>query len=218
MKYSVAVTLAALVAYVQAKAEFTNTQADFAAISAGEDFTLTWSGAEGPVTILLKTGPSDDLTTVETITTGESGESFTWSVPTTLVSGQYAFEINDGTEPNYSVQFPLVGSGTASASSAPASTATSASATVTVTSTVAESTSTAAESSAASASETATSSAAESSATTEASSSVVTRTRTSTTAAESATGTAASVPDSKAGRLGSPVALIMTLAAMLYFH
>ncbi|KAL9944484.1 hypothetical protein ACHAQF_006584 [Verticillium nonalfalfae] len=216
MKYSVAATLAALVAYVQAKAEFTNTQADFAAISAGEDFTLTWSGAEGPVTILLKSGPSDDLTTVETITTGQSGESFTWSVPTTLVSGQYAFEINDGTEPNYSVQFPLVGSGTASASSAPASsapasTATSASATVTVTSTVAES-------SAASESETATSSAAESSATTEASSSVVTRTRTSTTAAESATGTAASVPDSKAGRLGSPVALIMTLAAMLYFH
>ncbi|KAG7108819.1 hypothetical protein HYQ44_012183 [Verticillium longisporum] len=195
----------------EARAEITNTQADFAAISAGEDFTLTWSGAEGPVTILLKSGPSDDLTTVETITTGQSGESFTWSVPTTLVSGQYAFEINDGTEPNYSVQFPLVGSGTASASSAPASTATSASATVTVTST-------AAESSAASESETATSSAAESSATTEASSSVVTRTRTSTTASESATGTAASVPDSKAGRLGSPVALIMTLAAMLYFH
>lgn len=68
MKYSVAATLAALVAYVQAKAEFTNTQADFAAISAGKDFTLTWSGAEGPVTILLKTGPSDDLTTVQTIT------------------------------------------------------------------------------------------------------------------------------------------------------
>ncbi|CRK38648.1 hypothetical protein BN1723_018694, partial [Verticillium longisporum] len=48
MKYSVAATLAALVAYVQARAEITNTQADFAAISAGEDFTLTWSGAEGP--------------------------------------------------------------------------------------------------------------------------------------------------------------------------
>lgn len=108
---------------------------------------------------------------------GQSGESFTWSVPTTLVSGQYAFEINDGTEPNYSVQFPLVGSGTASVSSAPASTATSASATVSVTSTAASSTSTAASSSAASESETATSSAAESSATTEASSSVVTRTR-----------------------------------------
>ncbi|KAM0286933.1 hypothetical protein ACHAQH_000617 [Verticillium albo-atrum] len=223
MKTTSVTVLAALVAYVQAKASFTNTEDDFAAIAAGEEFTLTWADAEGPVTILLKSGPSDDLSTVSTITTGETGDSFTWSVPTDLVSGEYAFEINDGTEPNYSVQFPLEGDGSAPVSSAPVSTVTSASATVTVTSEVPESTSSEAESTTTVASETETSSAVESSASAEVSSSVsesASATETETeSAAASATGTgAASVPDSKAGRLGSPVALIMTLAAMLYFH
>jgi hypothetical protein len=42
---------------------------------------------------------------------------------------------------------------------------------------------------------------------------------TRTTAAASASGSSTDVPDAnKAGRLGSPVALILTLAAMLYFH
>lgn len=45
---------------------------------------------------------------------GRSGESFTWNVPTTLESAQYAFEIEDSSgEVNYSVQFPISGDGSA---------------------------------------------------------------------------------------------------------
>ncbi|KAM0332183.1 hypothetical protein ACHAQA_002458 [Verticillium albo-atrum] len=221
MQFTSATILAALVAYVQAKAEFTNTLEDFAGIIPGEDFTLEWANAEGPVTILLKEGPSDDLSTVETLISGETGNSFTWSVPTNLPSGQYAFEIDDGDEVNYSRQFPLQGDGSAVVSSATV-TVTSASVTETVTSEIPESTSSeAAESSSEAVSET--SSAVESSATSEASSTLATEsTSASASATESesaaASSGAAEVPDSKAASLGSPVALIMTLAAMLYFH
>lgn len=52
-------------AMVAAKASFTNT--DFS-VEAGKPFKLTWDGASGPVTILLKSGPSGNLKTVSTLT------------------------------------------------------------------------------------------------------------------------------------------------------
>lgn len=63
MKFT-AVAVALLAALVEAKPEFTD---NAYVVVAGQPFVLTWSGAVGPVTILLKTGPTDDLQTVTTI-------------------------------------------------------------------------------------------------------------------------------------------------------
>lgn len=57
MKFSVT-AMAILAAIAEAAVQFTNSNYE---ITAGEPFTLTWSGATGPVTITLKNGPNDDL-------------------------------------------------------------------------------------------------------------------------------------------------------------
>lgn len=60
------VILAAILGFVNAKVELTNS--NFTGIEAGSTFEVTWAGAEGPVTLILKNGDSDDLKTVQTIT------------------------------------------------------------------------------------------------------------------------------------------------------
>lgn len=64
MKFSVASVFAVLAATVSATPAFTNSAFD---VVPGSTFTLTWGNATGPVTIVLATGTSDDLTKVETI-------------------------------------------------------------------------------------------------------------------------------------------------------
>ncbi|RYP24810.1 hypothetical protein DL765_000356 [Monosporascus sp. GIB2] len=124
MKFTVSsIILAGLAA---AKVILTND--DFSGIEAGEPFTITWAEATGPVTITLKDGPADALTTVSTITSGQTGDSFTWTPSESLPSGTYAFEISDGSDVNYSEQFQVSG-GAASGSSTVASSTGSASAT-----------------------------------------------------------------------------------------
>lgn len=63
MKSYTAVVLAALAAAANA-VQFTNVAIN---PEPGKPFELTWTGAEGPVTILLKGGPSDNLKTIDTI-------------------------------------------------------------------------------------------------------------------------------------------------------
>ena len=61
-------TLASVVVFAAAalaKPSLTNSNYD---ITEGDPFTFTWSDAEGPVTITLMTGPSDNLKPVKTIT------------------------------------------------------------------------------------------------------------------------------------------------------
>ncbi|KAF3055950.1 putative extracellular matrix protein [Daldinia childiae] len=140
MKVSFITTvLAALPAWVSAVA-ITNT--NFNGIEAGKPFEVTWSDAAGPVSLTLKDGPSDNLKTVSEITSGQTGESYTWVPSSSLPSGTYALEINDGTEVNYSQQFEISGGSASSSSvsttasqtstsSAVSSTVTSSSATVT---------------------------------------------------------------------------------------
>ncbi|KAJ2975154.1 hypothetical protein NUW58_g8438 [Xylaria curta] len=59
--------LAALLGLANAKVQFTNS--NFDDIEAGQTFEITWSEAEGPVTVTLKNGSDDDLKTVQTLTT-----------------------------------------------------------------------------------------------------------------------------------------------------
>ncbi|KZL70179.1 extracellular matrix protein [Colletotrichum tofieldiae] len=214
MKSFTSVLVAGFAALAQA-VQLTNSNFD---VQAGEPFTITWSDAQGPVTLTLKNGPSTNLATVQTITSGQTGTSFTWTPSSTLPSDQYAIEISDGSgTPNYSGQFTLTTDVTASASVSSAASTASAS----VTTTVAVSTITS------SASLTSASTSAESSAvssaanSTTAASTVTTSTRASTrtSATSGSTSSPTTVPGSDSARIGSPIALIgLTVAAMLYFQ
>lgn len=120
---------------------------------------------------------------------GQTGDSFVWNVPTNLETGEYAFEITDGSAINYSLQFPISGDGSAatgvssatasatSAGSATASASASASASATVTVTTSAGSSVTAVTSSASESETDVSSASASSASVESASSSIGKSR-----------------------------------------
>ncbi|ROT37423.1 hypothetical protein SODALDRAFT_196418 [Sodiomyces alkalinus F11] len=223
-------TLAGLVAFVQAQnGDFIITNSEFDLVP-GEEFTLEWAGNDGPVTIRLQTGPSDNLQTVEVLAEGATGDSFTWLVPEDIADNTYNFQIEDEAtgEVNYSVQFPLDGDDSA-VTATPSAEPTSAEPTVTPSdlTTAAPSTTSEAESSAASSEASEISSAvssAISSAVSSASESA------SSSASELASATESDdaaptesddveVPGSKAGRLGSPLALLgLTVAALLYFQ
>ncbi|KAK6948459.1 hypothetical protein Daesc_010225 [Daldinia eschscholtzii] len=115
MKVSfVSTVLAALPAWVNA---VVITNSNFNGIETGKAFEITWSDAVGPVSLTLKDGPSDNLKTVSELTSGETGTSYTWVPSSSLTSGTYALEINDGTDVNYSEQFQISG-GSASSGSA----------------------------------------------------------------------------------------------------
>ncbi len=64
MKFSVASVIATLAASASAIPAFTNN--DFT-LTPGSTFTLSWSNAKGPVSIVLATGPATNLVKVETI-------------------------------------------------------------------------------------------------------------------------------------------------------
>ncbi|CAH0049597.1 unnamed protein product [Clonostachys solani] len=228
MKYSAAVL--AFAAAVAAQPAFLNTQFN---VVTGQPFTLQYTGCEAGCTILLKSGPSGNLNTVQTLTTSATGSSTTVTV-SNVPAGTYAFEIIDSTGANnYSEQFQA-GSGTAttsasaSSSSAPASTS---SAPVTTTSVVSSSSSSSSasasstsvvSSTSASSSSSSSSTSASSSATTLStvtSSAVTTPSSSSTTraASTSASATAApsTVPDNGAGSLTSSLSLVLGAAAAL---
>lgn len=226
------ITFAAGLAALAQAVEFTNSNFD---VVPGEDFEITWSGAEGPVTILLRQGPSDDLTTLETVTEGADGDSFTWSVPDTFPEGDdYALEIQDGSENNYSEQFALSG-GEATPSADESAVASSASSVVSSVSSLVSSVVSSAVSETSEVETTSepeptssivtpseASSAIESSAISESESSTLATTARPTPTDDSSDDDeepeASEVPDSKAGRLGSPAALVLTLAAIFYFN
>lgn len=122
---------------ITAGAQFTFTSTD---IQTGTPFDITWTDASGPVTLLLKNGPTTNLVTVATIackyiqnliaallyllllrleltwewTAGLTGTSYVWSPSTSLATGEYVLEIEDSTGPNYSEQLAISGVGASS--------------------------------------------------------------------------------------------------------
>ncbi|KAI6249092.1 hypothetical protein HI914_02418 [Erysiphe necator] len=115
--------VAGLLLSVAQAARLTNSAQDFASVTTGKPFTISWAEASGPVTILLKSGPSTNLRTVSTIASGQTGTSYVWTPDSSIPSGTYAFEIDDANGVNYSVQFPISGS-TAPSSYMPTASAT----------------------------------------------------------------------------------------------
>ncbi|KAI0894836.1 Ser-Thr-rich glycosyl-phosphatidyl-inositol-anchored membrane family-domain-containing protein [Annulohypoxylon nitens] len=209
----VTILLAALPAWA---VQFTNT--NFDGITAGKPFDITWTDAAGAVTLTLKNGDSDNLQTVGEITSGQTGESYTWTPSTSLASGTYALEINDGTEVNYSKQFEITGGSSSSSSSA----SSTSSKTSTVSSTASSTTVSSTTSSSSSASASSTSSSASASSTSGSSTSASTTLASSTTSAASQTSSAAStsasvVPNTNAAQTVAPFVAPMLLAVGAIF-
>ncbi|CEJ57764.1 hypothetical protein PMG11_06445 [Penicillium brasilianum] len=74
-------------------------------IQAGKPVTLTWAGGvpDQPVTLTLRKGTSTNLQDVEIITAQAKDGTFTWTPGDNVKSGQdYAFQITQGGERNYS--------------------------------------------------------------------------------------------------------------------
>merc|ERR1712000_561223 len=92
MQFSYALIAAAACAVANAVI-ITNGPASFVGIQAGRALNITWADAEGPVTLTLKTGEANALTTVSTIASGLSGTSYAWAIPSTLPESFYALQI-----------------------------------------------------------------------------------------------------------------------------
>ncbi|RYP76148.1 hypothetical protein DL771_001972 [Monosporascus sp. 5C6A] len=202
-------TISSIVFAGLATARVILTNSDFSDITAGEPFTITWSDATGPVTLTLKDGPADDLSTVSVITSGQTGESFTWTPSESLPSGTYALEISDGSDINYSSQFEVSGGAASGSSTVTLSTATaSASSTSVVTRTASSTiTSTASSNSSSSATSNSSSSATSlsfSSATMSSNSSSITGSMTTSSATTTMTTTRTSSRTSSSTASGAP--------------
>ncbi|ELR06435.1 hypothetical protein GMDG_07960 [Pseudogymnoascus destructans 20631-21] len=93
-------------AFAMAKVMITN--ADYSGITFDHPFTVTWQGATGMVSLLLKNGVPSNQLLVDTIADGLSGTSFTWYPEGNLEEGIYNLEIKDSSGGvNYSPQFRI---------------------------------------------------------------------------------------------------------------
>lgn len=85
---------------------FTNTH--FVGLTAGQPFDITFTKADGPVTIELMSGDVYNLQLIQTLATDVSGEHFSWVPTGTLCVDTYSLRITDKSGiPNYSASFPL---------------------------------------------------------------------------------------------------------------
>ncbi|KAK8213409.1 hypothetical protein M8818_002708 [Zalaria obscura] len=106
---------------------FTSTPAS---VTAGQAVTIKYSAADttAPVTIILRKGDPNDLQTIAVLTSDSTGGSYTW-IPADYFADDtdYALEITQGDEINYSGEFSLSGANAAAVSSASSASAASAS-------------------------------------------------------------------------------------------
>lgn len=98
-------------------------------VTVGQTYTIKYTAPDSssPVTITLRKGPSTDLSTIATLTSTSTGGSYKWTPDSSLVSGpDYALQITQGSEINYSGLFPIVGGSSSSASASGSTTVTAA--------------------------------------------------------------------------------------------
>lgn len=82
-----------------------------ASLTAGQSVTLKWvGGTDAPATITLRKGASTDLQDVEVLTDNAANGEFSWTPPADLQnSNDYAFQISQGDDVNYTALLPLTG-------------------------------------------------------------------------------------------------------------
>lgn len=86
------------------------TNSDFSNIAVGSPFAIGWTAASGSVTLTFLNGPAEDVKPVFTIASGIADDSYTWTPPSSLEPGMYAFRINDESGAiNYSSRFWIPG-------------------------------------------------------------------------------------------------------------
>lgn len=80
-------------------------------LTAGQPVTLKWTGgSDAPATITLRKGESTDLHDVQVLSSDATNGVFTWTPPADLQNaGDYAFQISQGDEINYTSLLPLSG-------------------------------------------------------------------------------------------------------------
>ncbi|KAK8218382.1 Ser-Thr-rich glycosyl-phosphatidyl-inositol-anchored membrane family-domain-containing protein [Phyllosticta capitalensis] len=79
-------------------------------VQAGQTYTIKYTATDlsKPCTLTLRRGDPNDLSTVATITTNAVGGSYEWKADSNLVAGKdYAFQIQQGSQINYSGQFTV---------------------------------------------------------------------------------------------------------------
>ncbi|KAL5347137.1 hypothetical protein ACLOAV_007444 [Pseudogymnoascus australis] len=95
-------------AFAVANAKVIITNSDYSGVTFDQPFTVTWDGATGMVSLLLKNGVPSNQLLVDTIADGLSGNSFTWYPEGDLEEGIYNLEIKDSSGGvNYSPQFRI---------------------------------------------------------------------------------------------------------------
>ncbi|MCJ1363451.1 hypothetical protein MMC16_002558 [Acarospora aff. strigata] len=110
----------ATVAVAQSTLAFTSTPST---VTAGNPVTITYASADSsPVTITLRKGDPNNLSTISVLTTSATGGSYTWTPDASLADGKdYALQITQGlTSINYSGQFSVTGGSASAQSSASA--------------------------------------------------------------------------------------------------
>ncbi|KAF3391001.1 hypothetical protein DPV78_011158 [Talaromyces pinophilus] len=82
-----------------------------ASLVAGQPVTLKWvGGSDVPATITLRKGASTDLQDVQVLSTSATNGEFNWTPPADLQNADdYAFQITQGDEINYTSLLPLSG-------------------------------------------------------------------------------------------------------------
>ncbi|KAK5070751.1 hypothetical protein LTS08_000398 [Lithohypha guttulata] len=97
-----------------------------ASLAAGDSYNITWGSGDGtPVSLTLRRGDPNYLSTVATIADNVAESYYVWNVPTTLqAADDYALQITQGqSDINYSGLFSITGgTGANSTSTALAST------------------------------------------------------------------------------------------------
>ncbi|KAF9894391.1 hypothetical protein FE257_007894 [Aspergillus nanangensis] len=82
-----------------------------AVVIPGEPTTVTWTGLDMDTILTLRKGTAGDLHDVKTITDVARGGTFTWTPEPTLEDGtDYAFQIKQNGDVNYSGHFTVAGS------------------------------------------------------------------------------------------------------------
>ncbi|WEW58405.1 hypothetical protein PRK78_003873 [Emydomyces testavorans] len=81
-------------------------------VQVGKPVTVTWAGGSPtqPVTIKLRKGSSNNLQDVAVLTSAATGGSYTWTPSSSLINGpDYALQISQGSEINYTNLFSITG-------------------------------------------------------------------------------------------------------------
>ncbi|KAJ9623516.1 hypothetical protein H2203_005778 [Taxawa tesnikishii (nom. ined.)] len=131
--------LASFAAAQSANLGFTSTPTS---VKAGTPVTIKYTAEnlDSPVTITLRKGDPNNLSTIGVLTSSATNGTYTWIPADSLADGDdYALQITQGNEINYSGEFSLSGGNASAISSAAAATSSSASAAVALTSSVSRS-------------------------------------------------------------------------------